>query len=202
MSRTLQALVLICTAGLLAAGAWADDKKATLDDSTFVKKAAIGNAYEVKLGEIAAKEATHTEVREFGQKMVKDHTRALDALKKAARAAKIDVPDELDKHHQQQVDRFARFDGKDFDSAYVRSMIYDHEEDAALFEKATKELKNSDLRKYAESTLPVVREHLKRIRKIGDTLGVKVETRKQNSDKDGVKGDKDKPAKEKPFKDR
>jgi hypothetical protein len=40
------------------------------------------------------------------------------------------------------------------------------------------------------------------IRKIGDTLGVKVESGKKSSDKDGKGGDKDRPAKEKPFKDR
>jgi len=169
-----------CLAAVLVAGAGADDKnlkdskdKKALDDKTFVMKAASGNMHEVKLGEMASKKGTATEVKEFGRRMVKDHTKSLGDLRKAAKAAGIDVPDKMSKHHQDHVARFEKMDAKGFDAAYVRHMIHDHEEDVALFEQASKDVKNSDLRKYADQTLPVIRDHLNTIKKVGDTLGVK-----------------------------
>src|SRR5262249_23327570 len=195
MSRTMQGLVLAFAAGLLAA-AWADDREArdeeskrALDDATFVKKAASGNLHEVKMGELAIKRATTTEVKEFAQKMVEDHGKSLDALKKAARDAKIDVPEKMSKEDADHVAHLDKHEGTDFDRAYVRHAIRDHEKTAALFEQATKDVKDSGLRKYAEDTLPVVREHLKTAKKLGEKFG------KDRSDKDSNKGgdDKDRP---------
>jgi putative membrane protein len=180
MPRTVVGVLAACLAAVLVAGAGADEKntkdskdKKALDDKTFVMKAASGNMHEVKLGELASKMGTATEVKEFGQRMVKDHTKSLGDLKKAALAAGIDVPQKMSKHHQDHVARFEKMDSKSFDKAYVRHMIHDHEEDVALFEQAGKDVKDPDLRKYADKTLPVIRDHLKMIKKVGDTLGVK-----------------------------
>jgi len=207
MSRTLQGLAVAFAVGLLAAGVWADDrddkdrkdkgKKGTLDDKTFVMKASGGNRHEVKMGEIGSKRATATEVKEFAQKMVKDHTKSLDELTRAARSAGIDVSEKTMKEHEDMEARFEKME-KGFDAAFMRQMVTDHEKTLKLYEQAGKDLKNDELRKYAEKTTPVVREHLKMARKLNDAQSGGKDRGKDN-DKGG---DKDKPAREKPFKDR
>jgi len=204
MSRTLQGLAVACAVGLLAAGVWADDKDRkdkphALDDATFVKKAASDNMHEVKMGELGAKRATATEVKEFAQKMVKDHSKSLDDLKKAAKAAKFDVPAKMSKEHEDHVAHLDKHDGKDFDAVFVSHMVRDHEKAVTLFEQASKDLKNDELRRYAEKTLPVIREHLKMARKLNEKYG---KEKSDRSDKGGGKGEKDRPVKDRPFKDR
>jgi len=44
-------------------------------------------------------------------------------------------------------------------------MIMAHEKDIAAFEKADKEVKNVDLKKFIEDTLPTMRGHLEMIEK-------------------------------------
>jgi len=208
MSRTLQGLALAFAVGLLVAGAWADDrddnkkdrgKKGPLDDKTFVTKAAGGNRHEIKMGEIGSKRATATEVKEFAQKMVKDHTKSLDELTRAARAAGLDVSDKPTKEHEEMEARFDKLE-KDFDAAFMKQMVTDHEKTLKLYEQASKDAKNDELLKYAEKTTPVVRDHLKMARKLSDARDGRKGSDK-GSDK-GKGGDKDRPAREKPFKDR
>src|SRR5664279_2006731 len=50
-------------------------------DTTFILAAAQGGMTEVKLGELASKNAKRDDVKEFGQRMVKDHTAINDNLK-------------------------------------------------------------------------------------------------------------------------
>jgi putative membrane protein len=51
---------------------------------TFMQEAASGGLVEVKLGKIAAQRASSSDVKEFGQRMVTDHTKANDELKDIA----------------------------------------------------------------------------------------------------------------------
>jgi putative membrane protein len=166
-------LKLLGVAALFAAviGARADDKKAAddakpLDDATFVKKAGIGGLHEVELSKVAAARAKNDDVKKFGERMVKDHSKANDELKAAATAAGLEVPTKLDDKHQKHLDMFKDYKGDNFDAEYVKHMIKDHEEDVALFTRASKELKNSELKAFATKTLPVVKEHLEMVKKL------------------------------------
>src|SRR6185312_15767308 len=47
-------------------------------DKTFVMKAAQGGMAEVELGQVATQNAKSDEVKQFGQRMVDDHTKASD----------------------------------------------------------------------------------------------------------------------------
>ena len=115
----------------------------------------------------------------FNRIFAQPDVKSLADLRKAAKAAGIAMPDKTSKHHQDHVARFEKMDSKSFDKAYVGHVIHDHEEDVALFEQASKDVKNYDLRKYADQTLPVIRDHLKMIKKVGDTLGVKGEDKRK-----------------------
>jgi len=204
MTRALLGLVLACAAGLLTAGARAEDKAdkdkvETLDDTTFVRMAFLGNRKEILLGELGTKHATTTDVKGFARKMVKDHTKALEDLTKAAEGAKIDLPEK--KVKVAEAARLEKLTGKEFDAAFMRLMVADHEKSLALHERGSKDLKNDGLRKYAENSVPVVREHLKMARRISDAHNGKSKD-KGDSDKDKGDSDKDRPVKDRPFKDR
>jgi len=60
-------------------------KPAQSDAQKFFEKAAIANMAEIKLGQLATQRAESADVKQFGQMMVDEHTKALDQLKQAAR---------------------------------------------------------------------------------------------------------------------
>lgn len=162
--------MMTAAAAVLLAGAFglrADDKKdAPLDDATFVKKAASGGMLEVELGKVAAKMAKNDDIKKFGERMVKDHTKANEELKTAAKAAGVEVPAKLTDEHAKHFDMFANYKGTDFDRDYAKHMLKDHEEDVALFTRASKELKSKELKDFATKTLPVLQQHLEEAKKL------------------------------------
>ena len=141
------------------------EMKATTMEKTFIKKAAMGGMTEVKLGEMASQKGDSKEVKGFGDKMVKDHTKINDNLKEVAGKLGATVPEDLDAMHKAKVAKMDKMSGAAFDKAYVNGMIMAHEKDIAEFQKADKEVKSDDLKKFIEDSIPTMQEHLEMIKK-------------------------------------
>lgn len=143
----------------------ADDKK-PLDDATFVKMAASSGMEEVEVSKIATEKAKGADVKKFAEMMIKDHTKANEELKTAAKAAGIEVPAKLLEKNQKHLDTFKDYKGTDFDKDYVTHQVADHEEAVALFTRASKELTNKELKEFATKTLPHLQHHLEDAKKL------------------------------------
>ena len=146
------------TPGLEAAKPAADHSNT--QDKLFVRQAALGNQAEVELGQLAQKKAASQPVREFAQHMVDDHGKSGDRLRKLGRGANASIPKELDPEHQSVRAKLDKASGKDFDIAYIGSMVQDHQRTANLLQWQISNGQNEALKKYAADTLPDVMEHL------------------------------------------
>lgn len=135
-------------------------------DKKFVKEAAEGGMEEVQLGQLAAQKASDPDVKNFGQKMVDDHSKANDQLKQVASQKGITVPSALPASKQKEVDHLSKLSGAAFDKKYVSMMVKDHKEDVAEFKKESTKAKDSDVKSFASSTLPTLQDHLKMIEDI------------------------------------
>jgi putative membrane protein len=135
-------------------------------DSKFVKEAAVGGMEEVSLGQLAAQKATDPDVKNFGQKMVDDHSKANDQLKQVASQKGITVPSALPASKQKEVDHLSKLSGAAFDKKYVSMMVQDHKKDVAEFKKESTKAKDSDVKSFASTTLPTLQDHLKMIEDI------------------------------------
>ncbi len=78
------ALGLLLSAVVGTSPARAQGAPAPVTDSGFVQMAASGGLAEVQLGKVAQQKATNAEVKQFGQRMVTDHTKANKDLAAAA----------------------------------------------------------------------------------------------------------------------
>jgi len=143
---------------LLAAPAHAD--KTSTADRTFAEKAASGGMAEVKMGQLAVDKGTSPTVKQFGQKMVDDHSKANDELKEIASKKNLSLPTEVNSKQQATYDKLAKLSGSDFDKAYMDAMVKDHDEDVREFKKASAMSgMDSDLKAWAEKTLGVIEQH-------------------------------------------
>jgi putative membrane protein len=130
-------------------------------DSTFIRTAAMDGMAEVEHGRLAAQNASSAEVKEFGERMVKDHEKANAELKSLAAQKNVTLPGELDAKHRAMQDKLSKLKGAAFDSAYVSHMVDAHKQAVALFQREAKSGKDAETKAFAEKILPTLQEHLK-----------------------------------------
>jgi len=128
-------------------------------DRKFLTEAAIGGMEEVELGKLAQTKGSTDDVKKFGQRMVDDHTKANEKLKSLASSKGVELPTQLDKKAQADVDRLTR--ATSFDRQYMSMMVSDHRKDVGEFEKESKSAQDPDVKSFASNTLPTLKEHLK-----------------------------------------
>ncbi len=136
------------------------------DDAKFAVEAANGGLAEVVLGNLAVKKGNSQQVKDFGAMMVKDHSAANEKLMALAKSKGISLPQVPSSDEQKLKDDLNAKSGADFDKAYVKAMIKDHQDDIQTFENATKQLKDPQLKDFAVQTLPTLKMHLQAIQKV------------------------------------
>lgn len=142
----------------------------TRGDRRFVTKAAELNTEEVRLSELAAQQATNPEVRAFAQQLVTEHTQATTELSGIASRKGLDAMTR-DDYDQRAVTKLGKKSGNDFDKAYLEKMVDAHEDAVDLFQKASRDVKDSDLQSFASKMLPKLQEHQQHARSLEQSLG-------------------------------
>ncbi len=135
-------------------------------DSKFAMEAASGGMTEVALGKMATEKGSSQAVKDFGQKMVDDHTKANDELKTIAAGKNMTLPSAPNAKDQAVIDKMSKLSGAAFDKAYVKDMVADHNKDVAAFTKEADSGSDSDIKGFAGKTLPTLKEHQKMINDI------------------------------------
>lgn len=139
-------------------------------DHKFALEAAMGGMMEVELGKLAAEKGASDEVRQFGQRMVDDHSKANSELMQLASGKGMTLPAAPDAKHQAEMGKLSALSGEKFDKEYVKMMLKDHKKDVAAFEKEANGGMDAELKSFAASTLPTLREHLQMIQRINDKM--------------------------------
>ena len=186
-TKTGKAIYVACvTVTLSAVGSWAvlahqDSPSATkataaksrpaMGDAHFAKETAQGGMAEVKLGQLAEERGSNNTVKNFGKRMVEDHSKAGDKLKEVASRESITLPTDISAKDQATYDRLATLNGTAFDRAYARDMVKDHETDVAAFQKEANAGKDDSLKSFASETLPTLQDHLKQAKDMMKTVG-------------------------------
>ena len=125
-------------------------------DQKFLKQAGIGDAAEIELGQMAQSKAQDPNVRQFGERMVKDHSKNDDQLKAVAQSQHIGLPTGLDPQHRDQKSQLESKSGSQFDQDYMRLMVQDHEKTVAAFKRAASTSEDPTVKAYAQNSLPVL----------------------------------------------
>jgi putative membrane protein len=139
-------------------------------DRNFTRAAAAGDLSEVELGQLADHNGRSPEARQFGQRMINDHSKANDQLKAIAAAVNIPLPNAPGPEDQAMRERLDKLRGEAFDGDYIRGQISAHQETVQLFEYEMGSGQDSQLKNFAVQTLPVLMEHLEMAQNINARL--------------------------------
>jgi putative membrane protein len=145
----------------------ANQSQGSMQDKSFVYNALQGGMAEVQLGDMAAQKGTSEDVKQFGQKMVSDHTKLNNQMKKVAQQLGVTPPKKMTKKDQELLAQLGNMDsGPEFDNAYIEAMVKDHKKDNEDFRNAIADSQNPSVKQAAQQGDDVIMQHLQLINQI------------------------------------
>ena len=138
----------------------------TTSDRQFVKAAAEGGMAEVELGKLAEENGGTSEVKDFGKRMVTDHTKINDQLKELAGKEDVTLPQQLNAKDKMTKESLSKLSGTAFDKAYMKDMVKDHTADVSEFRKESTAAHSAAVKDFASDALPTLESHLKEAKSI------------------------------------
>jgi putative membrane protein len=129
-------------------------------DKKFVVAALEGGDAEVQLGQLAAQKGNTTDVKQFGQKMMDDHTKLGDQMKSIAQKEGIKAPARIPAKDKALEAKLRSLSGDAFDKAYIKAMVKDHQQDLAEFKKEADSGNYTTIKDAANQGEQVISQHL------------------------------------------
>jgi putative membrane protein len=145
-------------------GSMDHDKKLT--DDQVLRKLHHVNQEEIQVGQLAQQKGTTRDVKDFGDTLVRDHTKGDQDLKTLASKVNVDLEAmKNDARHQEKqqvmknkMDQLQKMTGKEFDRAFAQMMVNGHREAIEMVKTARADAK-PDVKSYLEKVLPVLQKH-------------------------------------------
>lgn len=128
----------------------------------FVINNALSDSYEIQAGRMAAQRGGAQQIREFGDRMTRDHTTTTQQLAMVLQnnGTPVVTPAALDPRHVSMINDLA-VQGADFDRRYAIQQVTAHREAVALLQNYAQSGDNPALRQWAMQVLPMIQEHLR-----------------------------------------
>lgn len=135
------------------------------DDAGYVTRAAEDGLYEVRLSSDAKAKTANAGVKKLAAHMQQAHEKANKQLMEIAAKKSITVPTVIAQGKVDDINRLLEKSGNDFDKAFVEELSDKHEKAIKLFEDASKDVKDEELKAWFSKTLPELRNHLEMVKK-------------------------------------
>lgn len=132
-------------------------------DRKFFLAAAEGGMAEVEAGKLAQQHGQSDKVKEIGNTLVEDHTKANQELKQIAAEQGIDVPDQVSAKKQNALSKLEQAPAEKFDRTFLRQQERVHRQNLSRFEHVAEQSENEAIKQFAAKTLPALRKHLELI---------------------------------------
>lgn len=131
-------------------------------DAQFLVNAAEINMEQIRVGQLAQQNGTTPQIKEFGKLMEDANTKSLNDLTALAKRKMITLPTTPTDNVQDAYGDLNDKSGNDFDKAYADMMVREHEDAIEVFEEASTESYDPDIKNWATMALPDMRAHLGR----------------------------------------
>jgi putative membrane protein len=134
---------------------------------------------EIRLGQLAEERGRNESVRDFGRRMVRDHT----ALRKQWLAmisnSGMKFKSALGPNHREKVDSVEQFSEREFDREYMTMMMKHHRYYLSYFSKDGRAANSAPVRQTINRALPMLEQHFQLAKRIGarvgaDTMSVRI----------------------------
>ena len=147
------------------------DQQSTLaqEDEAFLENAIQGSYAEIEGSQLALEKTESQDVRQFAEMMIKDHGEMVKEASKLATDKGMTPPDGPSLMQTTEITALKALSGGAFDAMYVNRIgVASHEATVEMFEEASREAQDPDVKAMASKTLPKLREHLEMARTLNE----------------------------------
>jgi len=134
--------------------------RASERDAQFVVDAYSSGLEEIRMSEDAKAYAYTSDVKNFAGNMISAHTGLNEKLEALAAGKQISIAKDLTKDQLDKIAALNNKKGKEYDEAYLDKVIDAHKDAISLFEKASTDATDEEIRAVFNSALPELRNHL------------------------------------------
>jgi predicted outer membrane protein len=131
-----------------------------LQPTAYLADAYQDGLLEIRLGQLALQKGSDAQVKQFGQRMIDDHTQINASIAALAHQKNVTLPADLSAEQTEIVTLLSGFSGADFDKAYMDRNVLLH---AVAVSKTTIESRQGsdlDIKALAAQGIPVLQTHL------------------------------------------
>jgi putative membrane protein len=154
----------------------------TMVDQSFVRKALEGGTAEVQLGQLAQQKSQSDDIKQFGQKMVDDHTALGDQLMKPiAKQLGLKEPKGPSKKDKELIAKLEALSGPQFDEEYIKAMVKDHKQDLKEFKDEAQMAQDPNVKQAAQQGAGMITQHLQLIEQIAQNHNIATEGKAKKS---------------------
>ena len=128
----------------------------------FVTELGASDMFEMESSKLAQSKGD-AKAKTFAAKMIEDHTKTTSELKGMVSGGKVkaNLPTGMSSGQQSMLDKLKGLNGGDFNKQFWSDQVSAHKDAVSLFERYAKGGDNDGLKKWADTTLPALRGHLK-----------------------------------------
>lgn len=156
-------------------GVYQEDDGTVDDQTAFIRTAVSDAATEIRAGELALDRADSSEVRDFAERLIREHRSIMTDASEVASDFDVDAPQEpRDEDEVALIDDLDEMNGDDFDETYLRAFVHDQRTQIADYESATSTMDES-VAEFANRHLDTLREQLQDAEDLADRLDVAID---------------------------
>ena len=143
-----------------AAGGSQGDQSLSPQDVKWLSYAAHDNQGEIQICLLAEKKAQSLAVKAFARLMVDDHVQIESQLASVASGKPELLPNGPGEDAQKTLSKLQPLQGTDFDREFIQAQIKDHGDDLKKYQDELDSTKDTNIRRYAALTRPILQQHL------------------------------------------
>jgi putative membrane protein len=160
------------TANMLSPSGAAFAVNISKTDIDLANKLTKGSMAEIEMGNLAQNKAKNPAVKDFGQRMVKDHTAVMNQVKEWAQKNKVSVSTKISPENQTHMKELAQFSAEDFDKHFIEMMLKDHQKEVSHLQEYTQTAPNTSFKPLVMKTLPILENHLRIAEHVAGQIGI------------------------------
>jgi putative membrane protein len=148
------------TAAMATATGAATPAAADSHAAQFLTDAIQASNAEIKAGQAAVDMGSSQGVKDYGQMLIDDHTKANEQAKQLAMTMNVPVPTGTTPEADSELSMMTSMSGAGFDKDFLSAMIKDHQKAIDMFQQEADSSDPATVTDFAKQTLPTLKKHL------------------------------------------
>lgn len=145
-------------------------------DDEFLRQAVESGLAQIEFGKLAVAKGS-PDVKEFGQKMIDDHTAINKDMAGVADELGVMVPTKMNKQDQEEYKKLRALSGDAFEREYITLEVRDHREDLHQYRLEVMNATDQRLQNQVSSESGILREHMRLASDLAQQKGIPVPAR-------------------------